>query len=505
MLKPNHHKLTRIVLIISIISFHLGLLAFAYMGSFMRLIGDDYFLAANYKAYGFCGAQQHAYLNHVYFHGNRVGQTFILTVFSVFPPIISAVLPFLTIVVFIATIYFFLSTLLAQLNLAYAPILRLSFSLIVAFFTLFLAPSITQGLYWRSSMVSSFGTNIGAFLLGALILWKKPLKWFWFPLILVYAFFNAALSENGAAYQGVLLGLLIVFAFYLKIKGSEFFPRIISLSSIALLAILAAIVVMWRSPGIAIFKREISNSLPDAIILSFYHMVNFYKEMLLSKTFDLILLLLLGFFTFFISHPANNASHSSKLAKPLFWLGQIVLIQLINIGFILAIMLPSAYTRNAYPDPRHFMGAVLAFVFAYLLTGFYSGAFIQSCCINNKILSKIPIYTLSLVAFLLIAVIYPLLAIPQITAERLKFCYWATQWDQRHTQIVQAARDGDPVIHVLEMDHIIENVSELTPNPNSPTYNEPASIYYGILIIADQPGWDEGFTQFRQSNLWCNW
>jgi hypothetical protein len=489
-----------IALIVSSAAFLLGLSAFVYMGSFIRLIGDDYFLAANLKAYGFWGAQSHAYMNHVYFHGNRFSQTFILTVFSLFPPIISGIMPLLTIIVLIFVLYFFISVVLEHLNQHYAPLIRLTMSLIVAFFTLYLVPTVKQGLYWRSSMVSSFGTNIGAFLLGALILWKKPLKWYWYPLIFLYALFNAGLSENGAAYQAMMIFALLVFSIYLKYRRTEYFSRTLSLSITALIGTVLAGIIMWRSPGISIFKREISNSLIDAIELSFHHMFNFYKEMLLSKPLDLALILGLGFLLFFLTIDSRNRRGIEKKPAPLALLGHMLLLQILLVGFLTALMLPSAYTRNAYPDPRHFMGAVLVLMLTYLVTGFFGAAFIQAGLPKITVFSKRSFLTACSVAFTLISLTYTFYAIPNITRERLLFNYWATRWDKRHEQIVQAANAGDEVIHVLLMDHIIENVSELGPDPTSPTYNKPASIYYGITIIADQPGWDEGFVRFRQGH-----
>jgi hypothetical protein len=82
----------------------------------------------------------------------------------------------------------------------------------------------------------------------------------------------------------------------------------------------------------------------------------------------------------------------------------------------------------------------------------------------------------------------------------LLFRYWSKQWDKRHEQIIEAVMAGDKEVHVIQLDHIIENVGELGPDPTSPTYNEPASIYYGIQIIADLPGWDEGFREFKDAN-----
>ena len=496
----NKHQWVNIVFAISSASFLLGLFAYAYMGSFIRLIGDDYFLAANLKSFGFWGAQRHAYMNHVYFHGNRFGQTFILTFFSLFPPNISGFLPLLVIIVLVVAIFGIISSILSQQSIIKSPLIRFNFSLIIAFFTLFLAPTVNQGLYWRSSMVSSFGTHIGAFILGALLLWKKPLRWYSFPVIFLYALFNAGLSENGASYQGVMLVSLMCFTIFLKLKRNESSSRITWLSITALFSTIMAIVIMWKSPGIMIFKRDISNSLFEAIILSFYHLYNFVKEMVLSRPLEITLIAVLGICLFFLNIHTENDPQPKTLKQPLFWLGQMIVIQSLNMVFIFAIMLPSAYMRNAYPDPRHFIGAELVFTFAMTLTGYYTGALVHTLSSKTNFLSKRIFVMVSITVFLLISLVFPITAVPKITAERLKFKYWSLQWDERHNLIVQAANAGEQTIHVLQMDHIIENVSELGPDPTSPTYNEPASIYYGITIIADKQGWDEGLIEFRKKH-----
>jgi hypothetical protein len=46
------------------------------------------------------------------------------------------------------------------------------------------------------------------------------------------------------------------------------------------------------------------------------------------------------------------------------------------------------------------------------------------------------------------------------------------------------------------MDHLIEDVGELGSEPDRNWYNQCAANAYGIVIYADQPGWDEGLTQY---------
>lgn len=238
----------------------------------------------------------------------------------------------------------------------------------------------------------------------------------------------------------------------------------------------------------------------DAVILSVYHMYNFYKEIILSRTLDVVIIFVLGFMLFFLINPTKNVNLLKQSKRIIYWPLFIVVVQIITLLFIMAVMIPSAYTRNAYPDPRHFMGAVLVLMMAYFLTGVFCGAFIYFLLSRTKIFSNHHYYRFAVLVFVLISLIYPLSAIPNITSERLLFSYWARQWDQRHEKITQAAMAGEEEVHVIQLDHIIENVSELGPDPNSPTYNESASIYYGITIYADLPGWDEGFILYKNKH-----
>ena len=66
---------------------------------------------------------------------------------------------------------------------------------------------------------------------------------------------------------------------------------------------------------------------------------------------------------------------------------------------------------------------------------------------------------------------------------------WSRLWDNRHQQLLAANAVNDVEIHVIELDHMIDGVGELSPDPGY-WYNNCAEMYYGInAIIADQPGW----------------
>ena len=75
--------------------------------------------------------------------------------------------------------------------------------------------------------------------------------------------------------------------------------------------------------------------------------------------------------------------------------------------------------------------------------------------------------------------------------ELSRYQRWAQFWDRRDSVLRQSSRQGELDVHVMEIDHIIPRVGELSPQPDA-WYNQCASIYYRLhTISADLPGWDE--------------
>jgi hypothetical protein len=496
----KNNKITNILLVIAITGLLSGLVAFAYMGTFMRIVGDDYFYAAVLKQNGFWRGQTHAYMNHMLFHGDRYTLNFFSLFFSLFPPKVNAIIPALVICIFTAVLYFFCTALFSRMNFSTNKLLRLAISLVVSFFTFWLAPTVNQGLYWRSSMLPSFGPIIGTLFLAAFILWPQRVKRTTALFTFIFALINAGLSENGAAYQATMSGILFIAWFWAKAKKGKHANRLLVLSIITFIASIGGVLIMWFSPGIANYHGDMSTNLSSTMILSIRYTYNHYKEMLLSRFVPFILLFLVGISIFIMSKRANNDHLPAKKNAIRFWLLSLVVIQVTTFLFILSLTIPSAFIRNVYPDPRHFIGSIMVIIIAMVASGYIFGAIVVSLLQRTgKGLSKTIILTAGII-FALVNLVYPIWTIPQITAEKLKFQYWAALWDERNQEILAAAANGEKQIHVVQMDHIIEGVAELGPDPSNPWYNLPASQYYGIEIIADLPGWDEGLAQFKQRN-----
>jgi len=68
---------------------------------------------------------------------------------------------------------------------------------------------------------------------------------------------------------------------------------------------------------------------------------------------------------------------------------------------------------------------------------------------------------------------------------------WSSLWDRRHRVLQATHQDGVKDINVMALDHIIPDVSDLSPDAGF-WYNVCAASYYGLSSIkADQAGWDK--------------
>jgi hypothetical protein len=95
-------------------------------------------------------------------------------------------------------------------------------------------------------------------------------------------------------------------------------------------------------------------------------------------------------------------------------------------------------------------------------------------------------------AFVVLAIgAVPLVTARDVFAQVPRYQRWAAYWDIRDAQIRNAKRENVTGIEVMEIDHIIPDVSELRADPGF-WYNVCAARYYRVnWIAANQPGWDK--------------
>jgi hypothetical protein len=99
-------------------------------------------------------------------------------------------------------------------------------------------------------------------------------------------------------------------------------------------------------------------------------------------------------------------------------------------------------------------------------------------------------YYSSILLIMGILFIYPIYASMKIYNDYPKYQRWATFWDKRDQEIRSAMQKNIMNLEVVNIDHIIPQVGDLSADPGY-WYNGCAAGYYGVgSISANQPGWD---------------
>lgn len=164
-------------------------------------------------------------------------------------------------------------------------------------------------------------------------------------------------------------------------------------------------------------------------------------------------------------------------------------------------MVPFAYMERAAPEPRALITSRFVMVTCQAAIGWLAGSAVRpflnliwkpAAVMTEHLNQKETYLVLAAAVFLLAFSIYPLHAASGELSQSWHYQKWARFWDARNLVIIQAKRESISNVKVMNIDHIIPNVAELSPDVGY-WYNGCASMYYGVTAIsASLPGWDQG-------------
>jgi hypothetical protein len=150
-------------------------------------------------------------------------------------------------------------------------------------------------------------------------------------------------------------------------------------------------------------------------------------------------------------------------------------------------MSASAYVFSSYPVGRSLVIAQFTLIVGLLGAGAVLGRFLVARLPRGRmpvLLVSAPLLILALTCS------YSSVATPGILMDRAKFQKWASLWDDRDREIRSARQSGLFELQVMQLDHLIPDVGELSPDPNT-WYNNCAEDLYDVdAISANLPGWD---------------
>lgn len=482
---------SQILIWLGIVAFSVPLFGYALNGTYMRYSGDDYCYAASVTQFGFWKAQWLSYTQILTYNGNRYSLTLFAGLADLIGPKFNGVLPAVALVFWLLILTLLLRLFFEKLSICsvHRTLLALWVSEMLVFFTLYQIPDVAQSLYWRSGMLPYFAPLVVNSILGYWIVRNGSRRRGLVGIALIALFtawIGGGFSETGAMFQAGLWGVVFLVTVLSRFRAKDALnsPGIIHLLLMVLVGTLIAILMLALSPTIAVrnLPPPEGNKVLRALSLSGWNTFLFFYFWIKGRT--LPLLVNFGFFLFLGTSGLVSLSH--RLLR----LQHIVLLWVSGIVIIFFSMLPFAYVQSSYPESRalvimQWVATVLASV-----TGVWAGAWI------NRFLSarqeKLGPHLRKAIALALVFLcFYPVYASRNIYDDLPRHQKWATFWDKRDTEIRNMARHNVQDVRVIQIDHIIPNVGDLSPDPEY-WYNRCASAYYWVKSIsASLPGWDE--------------
>lgn len=480
------------------LAFLLPLFALIFNGSFMRLTGDDYCYRAVIRQVGFWADPIYSYFNVSMYSASRFSLTTLYDLSALFGPLANGVQPGLAVALWWVGLCWAFTALFKQLNL---PATRLEVGLAAAgveFFSLYSSPAMEQVVYWQSAMLTYLAPLVFfTFLLGILL--RSPQRPRSFGLfivgVLLLSFFTGGFSETSDALIVGLLGLalLIVLWGIWRKKSQTTRPMLVPLC-VSLAGILLALLVLFLSPNNHL--RQVSLNLPPPpdlptlIQASLYHARVYISTAVRKQTLPNLAVILFAFA--WVGLILSRAKTLTRLKFRQLIIG-LALGAVVCFGLLFAIMTPSEYGQSSYPIGRALINAqfviVLSAAFTGGLTAWWLAPHLRSLIEQKN--SRAAWITVALAICLLLTGFIPVNAALNQFSQTHQYQRWAVFWDQRDKQIREAAANNQKEIDVIQIDKIIPDVAELSPNPDA-FHNNCAEMYYGMdRIRANLPGWDE--------------
>lgn len=482
---------SQILIWLGVVVFSVPLFGYALNGTYMRYSGDDYCYAASVTQLGFWKAQWLSYTQILTYNGNRYSLTLFAGLADLIGPKFNGVLPVVALVFWLLILTLLLRLFFEKLSICsdHRTLLALWVSEMLVFFTLYQIPDVAQSLYWRSGMLPYFAPLVVNSFLGYWIVRNGSRKRGLVGIALVTLFtawIGGGFSETGAMFQAGLWGMVFVVAVLSRSKAKDtlYSPGIIHLLLVVLVGTVIAILMLALSPTVA--ARNLpppeGNRVLKALSLSGWNTFLFFYFWVKGRTLPF----LVNFGIFLLLGVSGLISLSHRLLR----LQNLVLLWVSGIVIIFFSMLPFAYVQSSYPESRalvimQWVATVLASV-----TGIWVGAWIKHFLSVRQ--EKLEAYLWGVASFALVVLcFYPVFASRNIYDDLPRHQKWAAFWDKRDAEIRDMARHNVQDVQVIQIDHIIPNVGDLSPDPEY-WYNRCASLYYGVKSIsASLPGWDE--------------
>lgn len=459
---------------------------YAYNGSFMRYSGDDYCYASTQAMHGFWGMQWFSYNQAFDYHGNRFALTFFSGVAGLGPPQVSGLLPGLMLGLWILGMGLFMRRIVTHglFTVSKRTLAAASWMIagLIIFLTLYQSPEIKQSLYWRSGMLPYLAPLVSNTFLAYVILLQlqERISWRgWWLLTGFLAWLSGGFSETGLAMQTAYLSIWLAVLIISRRPDRRMGGLLGALAGSGL-----ALIVLALSPALRLRSIQTPDNWLNLLWLPLKFSISFvlsaWRSSVLPTGFTVLVFGVLGVLG------GKHLRAKNPLTRHQ-WVGILIGVVGVCMALVFASMLPSVYAQSAFPEPRALLLPQFVLVIGLAIGSMVAGLILQDWFSN---LGKFRGWLNAACAVgLFVASVYPIYSARNILADTPKLKKWAVNWDQRDQQIRDAAASGSSKVNVMVLDTVIPRVMELSVEPSN-WYNNCASGYYGINVLADQPGWD---------------
>lgn len=493
----GYRSIYRFLVWVLFLSSSAGILYVGLLATKMRLSGDDYCLDAVLLREGLWGMVIRSYLEVSMYNGNRYSQIFFSGLAGLSPIWGNGLLVVIALIIWLVGLTYLVRWISQRLCLSLKLPEVLLIGLSYACFVLWSTQRLDQSVIWRSAMTAYFMPMVALTWLLIFIIWtaeSKGLKMWQYAAILLTAILAAGFSETGAAFQAGSLGLvMILMLFHVKRKNGV--NALLLPVIIALIGVFIGVALMYFSPVTELRRSSLPGptTLNELLTLLVLNIRVYFWHSIMRRTLYLIIPFIFGFglglIHFVITPQVSNQALANFTWKH--WVLFMVLVSMSSIFLVACVMLPATYVQGSYPPERALILAQSVLTMAGML-----GGVLMVLCFNSIFnLTKVRalwfqnmVSGVSLVLILCV-VVSPTMLITQ-NADKLPFyTRWSQLWELRHEELLAAGRMNQDEIHVIELDHIVSDVGELSPDPDY-WYNNCAEMYYSIKsIYADLPGW----------------
>lgn len=483
------------VLIISLSTalFYIGLLA-----TKMRLSGDDYCFNAILSQEGFWGMQPRSYIEVSMVSGNRFSQTFFSGLAGLSPTWGNALLVISCLIAWVAGMMWLVRWLSTKLQFRLTRVEALIIAESFACLVLWSTERLDQSVLWRSAMTAYFLPIAGFTWLLLFVIWtaqSESQKWWKLVIIYLTALISAGFSETAAAVGGGFLGLVLTAVLSMRVRKNKHAKRFLFPLLISIFGVMTAVALLYFSPVTAMRRSTLPEPITAKELLSLLalNIKTYLWLAVMRRTLTLVLPFGFGLGLGLLYVLGQRNMDRQKMMKPtwknlILW---IVLLSFASIFLIACVMLPATYVQVSYPPERALILAQVVLTTVCIVGGVlillgFGDIFNLDRIKNAGLYSLLKAVSLMMILSVTISSVLLL----QKHASKLEFYdRWSRFWDERHEELMDAGRKNKNEIHVIELDHVISDVGELSPDPDY-WYNNCAEMYYGIdKIYADQPGW----------------